>query len=272
MIYSLGRERTDRKVVISIFDGLAIGDRESLTNRVRRQLREALMAGRFWPGQRLRIHELAAALGVSQTPVREAILQLSCEGGLEMRSSQAITVTRLSVSRYKELREVRLLLEGLATEKATPLMLSSDLAKLEELHEALVAAEHKGDHETATLTNYHFHFLIYRNSQMSDLVSILEGIWLRNGPLLKFLYPHAAPAYRGPHQHLVLMKALRQRDATAARQAIQDDILEGGAQLVELMQRIEAGEVVVAEGDDGAIKLVFPKTSAGRRRSAGGAG
>jgi DNA-binding GntR family transcriptional regulator len=253
-----------------MFDGLAIGGHESLTARVHRQLREALMAGRFWPGQRLRIHELATALGVSQTPVREAIMQLACEGGLEMRSSQAITVTRLSVSRYKELREVRLLLEGLATEKATPLMLSSDLARLEELHEALMAAERKGDHEAATLTNFHFHFLIYRSSQMSDLVAILEGIWLRNGPLLKFLYPHAAPTYRGAHQHLVLVKALRKRDAAAARQAIQDDILEGGARLVELMQRIEAGEATVAEGEDGAIRLVFAKVPA--RRRAGGRG
>ena len=55
---------------MSILDGLAIGNRENLTARVHRQLREALMAGRFWPGQRLRIHEMAAALGVSQTPIR----------------------------------------------------------------------------------------------------------------------------------------------------------------------------------------------------------
>lgn len=252
-----------------MLDGLAIGNRENLTARAHRQLREALMAGRFWPGQRLRIHEMAAALGVSQTPVREAIMQLVCEGGLEMRSSQAITVTRLSVSRYKELREVRLLLEGLATEKATPLLLSSDLARLEELHDALVAAEQKGDHETATLTNFHFHFLVYRSSQMSDLVSILEGIWLRNGPLLKFLYPHAAPTYRGTHQHLTLMKALRRRDAAAAKQAIQDDILEGGARLVELMQKIEAGEITVTEGEDGQIRLVFPRAPARRRAVAG---
>jgi len=251
-----------------MLDGLAIDNRENLTARVHRQLREALMAGRFWPGQRLRIHEMATALGVSQTPVREAIMQLVREGGLEMRSSQSITVTRLSLSRYKELREVRLLLEGLATEKATPLLLSSDLDRLEELHEALIAAERKGDHEAATLTNFRFHFVVYRSSQMSDLVSILESIWLRNGPLLKFLYPHAAPTYRGTHQHLILMKALSQRDAAAAKQAIQDDILEGGERLVDLMQRIEAGEVTLAEGEDGEIRLAFPRAAV-RKRAAG---
>ena len=156
-----------------MLEGLKLGDRENFTTRVYKQLREALMAGRFWPSQRLRIGELAAAMGVSQTPVREAIMQLAREGGLEIRSSQSITVANLSLSRYKELREVRLLLEGLATEKATPLITSSEIARLADLHKELIAAERNGDSETATLTNFHFHFLIYRASQMSDLVAIL---------------------------------------------------------------------------------------------------
>jgi DNA-binding GntR family transcriptional regulator len=96
-----------------MLSALKVSNRENFTSRVYAQLREALMAGRFWPGQRLRIGELALAMGVSQTPVREAIMQLVREGGLEIRSSQAITVANLSLSRYKELREVRLLLEGL---------------------------------------------------------------------------------------------------------------------------------------------------------------
>jgi len=237
--------------------GLTVS-RENLTARVYAQLRESLMAGRFWPGQRLRIRELALAMGVSPTPVREAIMQLVREGGLEMRSSQAITVTRLSVARYKQLREVRLLLEGLATEKATALLTSHDIKRLEALHAELIKAEKADDRIAATLTNFQFHFTIYRGSQASDLVEILDSIWLRNGPLLKFLYPHAAPTYRGRHQHLHLLDALRRRDAVAARRAIQDDILEGGARLVELMERIEAGTVRIVENEDGETSLVFP--------------
>jgi DNA-binding GntR family transcriptional regulator len=246
--------------------GLKLGDRENFTTRVYKQLREALMAGRFWPGQRLRIGEVAAAMGVSQTPVREAMMQLAREGGLEIRSSQSITVANLSLSRYKELREVRLLLEGLATEKATPLITSSELARLLELHEELIAAERSGDSETATLANFHFHFLIYRASQMTDLVAILESVWLRNGPLLKYLYPHAPPTYPGKHQHIVLMGALRRRDPVAARQAVQDDMIEGGAKLVSLMSKIESGEAAVVEGADGALRLTF--RSAAKRRGA----
>ena len=60
------------------------------------------------------------------------------------------------------------------------------------MHRELIAAEKSGDFETATLANFHFTFLIYRASQMSDLVAILESVWLRNGPLLKYLYPVCA--------------------------------------------------------------------------------
>ena len=117
--------------------GFVSSSRENLASRTYAQLREALMAGRFWPGQRLRIRELSDAMGVSDTPVREAIMQLVREGGLEMRSGQSITVTRLSLTRYRELREIRLLLEGLATEKAVPLLTGADLKQLKKLHDGL---------------------------------------------------------------------------------------------------------------------------------------
>jgi hypothetical protein len=75
--------------------------------------------------------------------------------------------------------------------------------------------------------------------------------------LLKYLYPHAPPTYPGLHQHVVLMDALRRRDPVAARQAIQDDMIEGGAKLVGLLGKIESGEAAVVEGSDGSLRLTF---------------
>jgi DNA-binding GntR family transcriptional regulator len=237
--------------------GLTVS-RENLTSRVHSQLREALMAGRFWPGQRLRIREMALAMGVSDTPVREAVMQLVREGGLEMRSGQAINVVRLTLPRYLELREIRLLLEGLATEKATPLLTKATLGELEALHRQLIEAEKSEDFEAAVRTNFLFHFTIYRASAASDLVTLLEGLWLRNGPLLNLQYPHAPPTYAGRHQHLNVLAALRRRDPAAARQAIADDTLEGGKLLVELLRKLESGEAVIVETEDGKMRLEFP--------------
>ena len=242
--------------------GLVRNSRVNLAEQTSTQLREALMAGRFWPGQRLRIRELAKAMGVSDTPVREAIVQLVQDGGLEMKPGQAINVVNLSLARYLELREIRLLLEGHATAKATNNITRAQLSELGRLHQELVDAECDGMHEAATIANYRFHFLIYRASQSVDLVSILEGCWLRNGPLLKLLYPHAPPTYAGDHQHLNIIKAIRKRDANAASAGIRNDILEGGAKLLTLLRAIEDGRAAIVEGPDGNLQLEFRKQAA----------
>jgi len=88
--------------------------RDNLTTRVYEELRNAMMEGRFWPGHRFKIRELAASLEVSETPVREALMQLVREKGLEMEAGRSITVARLSLAQYLELRSIRLHLEGMA--------------------------------------------------------------------------------------------------------------------------------------------------------------
>lgn len=237
--------------------GLKISGRDNLTSRVYDQLRIGLMSGSFWPGQRLRVREVALAMEVSDTPVREAMMQLVREGGLEMRSGQTINVVKLSRARYLELREIRFLLEGMATEKATPLMTPAMIAELETLHAQLIAAEQSGDHEEAILTNYRFHFLVYRASGNIDLVSILESIWLRHGPLLKLLYPHAPPAYPVRHQHLNLIDALRGNDPALAKHAILADIIEGGKAMIDLLEQVDDGRAAIVENEDGVVELQF---------------
>jgi DNA-binding GntR family transcriptional regulator len=237
--------------------GLKVSSRDNLTSRVYDQLRIGLMSGSFWPGQRLRVREVASAMGVSDTPVREAMMQLVREGGLEMRSGQTINVVKLSRSRYLELREIRFLLEGMATEKATPLATPATIAELELRHAELIEAEQTGDYEAATLTNYQFHFLLYRTSGIPDLVAILEGIWLRHGPMLRLLYPHAPPTYPERHQHLNVMDALRNKDAALARHAIVADLIEGGKAMVDLLEQIDDGRASIVEDEQGVVQLQF---------------
>lgn len=243
---------------------MTVSSRDNLTSRVHQQLRESLILGRFWPGQRLRIREVAAAMGVSDTPVREAMMQLVREGGLEMRSGQSINVVKLTLARYLELREIRLLLEGLATEKATPNVTPALIAQLEGLHATLIESERSQNYERAIGVNSEFHFAVYRASRSADLIAILEGIWLRNGPLMKLLYPHAAPTYAGRHQHLAIIEGLRDGDAAMARRAMQDDSIEGGKGIVALLQRIDRGEAAIVETDDGRMELKFMPAGAPR--------
>src|SRR5690606_26536819 len=186
------------------------------------------MAARLQPGDRLKIRDMAQSLGTSETPVREALLQLVRDGALEMKPGYYIRVRRLTLREYMELREIRLLLEPHAAAKAMAHVDDAFIDLLERCHESLIRAEQEKDYPAALLANYEFHFSVYRRSGMPQLIDILERIWLRIGPLLTLLYPSAPPPYAGVHQHLNVISALRKRDAGAVAEAFRADLIEGG--------------------------------------------
>jgi len=222
-------------------DALGLVGRDNLTARVFQELRLALMEGRFRPGHRFKIRDLAETMGVSETPIREALMQLVRERVLNMQASRWIEVARLSASQYQELRSIRILLEGLAAERATIRISKADIAKLKKYHQALVAAERGGRWREAVQVNWLFHHTLYRAADSPELLEMIETIWLRNGPMLNMLYPHAPPTYPGRHQHLNVIDGLVARNPEAVKRSIQADLLEGGARLLQLLQDIEAG-------------------------------
>ena len=230
--------------------------RVSLNEQVYDTLRSALQEGRLRPHQRLKIRDLAAALKVSETPVREAVMQLVRERALVLQTSRSLTVPRLSVAHYLELRRIRLELEGLAAAEAATRVGKRDIAALEKLHARLIKAEAAGNATEAVRTNWHFHSKIYQSAGMPELFNLIQGLWLRTGPLLTYQYPLAPPTYPGRHRHLDVIEQLRRSDSAGVREAIQLDTVEGGARLLQLLIDVEAGRVPEASlSDRGAEPL-----------------
>jgi DNA-binding GntR family transcriptional regulator len=213
---------------------------KSLSAQIYGQLRYQLMAARLQPGARLKIRELAQTLGTSETPVREALLQLVRDGALEMKPGYYIRVRRLTLREYMELREIRLMLEPHAAVKALPHIDDAFIDHLEEVHETLVRSELDKDYPAALLANYEFHFSVYRRSGMPQLLEMLERLWIQIGPLLNFLYPFGHPTYDGSHQHLHVVAALRARDAEALAAAFRADLTEGGRSFVSYLEDMDA--------------------------------
>jgi DNA-binding GntR family transcriptional regulator len=212
----------------------------SLSAQIYARLKHQLMAARLQPGDRLKIRDLAQNLGTSETPVREALIQLVRDGALEMKPGYYIRVRRLSLREYMELREIRLLLEPHAAEKALANIDDAFIDKLEMTHADLIRAEQEKDYPAALLANYEFHFSVYRRSEMPQLIDILERLWVQIGPLLTMLYPFGHPTYEGKHQHLNVLAALRARDPAALTAAFRNDLTEGGRSFVAYLESIEA--------------------------------
>ena len=212
----------------------------SLSELVYGRLRKALMRAEMKPHERLKVRELAQRMGTSETPVREALFQLAHEGAIEIRPRYYIRVRRLSLREYTEIRDIRMNLEPLAAERALPHIDDAFIDQQVATHAALVEAEAAQDWPTALQTNFDFHFGLYTRSGMPTLTEVLEGLWIRIGPLLSELYPNAHPTYAERHQHLNILDALRARDPYSLREAVRMDLFEGGRNLRQYLSDYEA--------------------------------
>ena len=102
---------------------------ETLGVRVREQLRHAIMAGLFTPGEKLTLRAVAASLGVSLTPAREALFNLVAEGILELGGNGSIYIPKLDGEAITELTKIRMSLESLAAREALPNLKCEDFSE-----------------------------------------------------------------------------------------------------------------------------------------------
>ncbi|MFZ5595746.1 MAG: GntR family transcriptional regulator [Bacillota bacterium] len=139
-------------------------------------LREAIIQGRLKPGERLMEMQLADEMGVSRTPIREAIRKLELEGFVVMMPRKGAFVSGISVKDIVDVFEVRAALEalaaGLAAERITDL-------ELEELERSLVQISElsdKDDIDAIVETDTNFHDSIYRACRNDRLVQIITHL------------------------------------------------------------------------------------------------
>lgn len=204
-----------------------------LAEQVYGELKHEIISGHYKPGEKITISSLAASLGVSPTPVREAIRLLIAEGGLDLKPNHSVTVAALSVEQYEEVSRIRMELEGLAAAEAARRRSDRQLRSFAETARKLEAARKAGRFETVLQHNRSFHFALVDMAGMPILGAVLETLWLRSGPLLNLLYDYQ---YRKPianHPHDQLLKAVRSQDAGRASKAIRRDIELGTRVIVE---------------------------------------
>jgi GntR family colanic acid and biofilm gene transcriptional regulator len=218
-------------------------DRFELANLAARtygSIKQSLIAGKFLPGERLRIRELASTFGTSATPVREALLRLTSEHALELQAARQIAVPELSTGRYLEIRTIRLALEPLAVELAVPRLQPTDIERLTNLQHQFIAAEGRGDVEEEMRTNREFHLGLYAHARLPMLQATIENLWASMGPILKAWYLSGMSDYQGATEHENVLRCLRQRDAIGAARAMQNDILIPGPSILRFLESAEA--------------------------------
>lgn len=216
------------------FNTLARAQHRTLQEHAYVQIREALMVGRYLPGQKMTIRGLAEALGISPTPIREALHRLTTEGALHAEPNRRLMVPQLSVDEFRELRNIRESLEGLATEQAVPLITTDEIETLRSIDSAIRVLRRAGDISGTIRSIYQFHHTVYAAAHMPTLKHLIEGLWLRSGPYLHLLFPDYAAKDQGKIRAQT-MAAIERRDARAARLAMQADLNKTADYLIGLL-------------------------------------
>jgi DNA-binding GntR family transcriptional regulator len=199
----------------------------------------SIASGEIGPGEPLRQVELAERLGVSPTPVREALRRLEAQGLVVRQAHRGVRVAEVEPAEMAELYIIRGALEGLAVEHATPNLTKKDLAALEQIHQKLEAGRAEGALKSLRKLNYDFHTRLYRRSKLPRLVRIIDSLW----PLFPWDSIWAVPgrADSSAAEHALILEALRAGDAVAAGQRMKQHIEHGGQTLVAFREAAAAG-------------------------------
>ena len=140
--------------------------RETMAGRVYAQLRQAIMTGRFAPGQLLGLRGVAEAVGSSTMPVRAALTRLQAEGALIDGPGRALMVPPMTLELLDELRDVRISLEGCVAKRAASRMTQEHLAALQRVFDTMDAQVEAGDVPAYLRINFEFHIAIYTHGPM----------------------------------------------------------------------------------------------------------
>ena len=201
-----------------------------------------LVEGVLSPGEKISLRTMAGRLGVSMQPVREAVSRLVADRALEVLPNRAVRVPILTLEQFRELTAIRLAIEGFATERAAEFRRREDLAVMRK-HEAAFrrqGATVSPHLPAAVAANHAFHFALYRAAGLPELLPIIEGLWLRIGPVLNLdmrSSPRRLAEGGAEAHHAALVAALSVGDAEGARAALAADIA-GSAAFIETTGRL----------------------------------
>lgn len=210
---------------------------QPLREAVCETLRDAIRKGVLEPGERLMEVQLAEELGISRTPVREAIRKLEQEGYVIMMPRRGTYVSDISTSDVKEIFEIRSALESLATGLAARRIEPDELETLQNLLTEIQGYIAKNDIEKIVETDIKFHGLLYQVSRNERLVSIISNLkeQLARYRTLSMSYPGRLQETMEEHSEMV--EAIANGDVSAARDAAEHHMERAEETLLKAMRK-----------------------------------
>jgi DNA-binding GntR family transcriptional regulator len=206
-------------------------------------IREAILDGRLPPGRRLKEEELAQELGISRTPVREALLMLQAEGLVDAAPNRGATVRSHSVEDLTDLYQLRALLEGYAARRAATRLSDESVAGL---RESCVRFERflDGGAELQELVqeNLVFHQTILEGAGSARLATMVRQVIELPLVYRSYIWYSQEQQQISAHYHSQITRALEARDSERAELVMKEHIFEARDLLLAHWRELEAEE------------------------------
>ena len=201
--------------------------KRSLGRSVYERLKRAIIQGDFNSGSRVVESRLAVALGISRTPVREAIHKLEREGLLRQEPKGGFFVAGLGRSDIEETFGIRSVLESYAARLATIRHLEGDLQPLEEKLEDYRQCLDRGDLDALPKINTEFHDLLYGLSRSPRLIRMINDLRDHIYRFRLVILKIRATAELSNNDHRLMLEAIRERDTDGVEKLVKEHILRG---------------------------------------------
>ncbi|HOQ17312.1 MAG: GntR family transcriptional regulator [Epulopiscium sp.] len=189
------------------------------------KIREKLISNEIKPGERIWEEEIAAELGISRTPVREAINRLVAEGLVGNRPRKGVFAAEISKNELRKMLSVRTVLETLSVSQCCKLITEAEMYELKKIYDNYKSAMEKGDYEKASQLDSQIHRYIAKISGNRRLENYINDIQ----DFFAYARPHKVKwtetkIKRSLQDHKKLVDAICNRDEDSAIAIIKEDI------------------------------------------------
>ena len=193
-----------------------VDDKHSLGSRVFHTIRENILSGKYAQGEELKEKTIGEELGVSRTPVREALRQLELEGLVSIIPNKGAYVVGISKKDMQDIYEIRCRLEGLCARWAAEYITKEQLDELEEIVFRAEFHAKKGNAEQLVELDNQFHETLYKAAGSKELQRVLSDFHHYLQRVRKITLMDTNRAAESNNEHMMIVDALKEHDADKA--------------------------------------------------------
>ena len=214
--------------------------RQTVTAMVAEYIAARIIGGDYPGGHQIRQEAIAAELGVSRIPVREALLQLEADGLVVIRTHRGAVVSELSADDAIDLFDARLLLEPFLVEKAIAHASDQDIAAIEKSMRAYEAAIARGDDpKDLSRLNWAFHTALLEPSMRPRSMAVVQTLYNSADRYLRLQIEPAKAQAKALQEHRELFEAYRRRDIAETARLLRKHIADAAGEIVSQLRRSE---------------------------------